>query len=174
MEFDLTQSLDILERTPEVLARLLRGTDTAWHTVNEGPDTWSAADVVGHLAHGEETDWIARARMILEEGDAKAFEPFDRFAQFDRFVGWHIDRLLDLFAERRKANLEIMRSWNLTDMHLDMRGLHPALGPVTLRQLLATWVVHDLGHIAQITRVMAKRYTGEVGVWREYLSILNR
>lgn len=174
MEFELTQSLDILERTPEVLARLLRGADAGWHTANEGPDTWSAADVVGHLAHGEEANWIPRARMILEEGDAREFEPFDRFAQFDRFAGWSIDRLLDLFAERRKASLAIVRSWNLTAAQLDLRGLHPAFGPVTLRQLLATWAVHDLDHIAQITRVMAKRYAVDVGPWREYLSILKR
>ncbi len=174
MEFDLTQSLDILERTPAVLARLLRGADAGWYVTNEGPDTWSAADVVGHLAYGEEANWIPRARMILEEGEAREFEAFDRFAQFDRFAGWPIDRLLDLFAERRAASLAVVRSWGLTDAQLDLRGLHPAFGPVTLRQLIATWAVHDLEHVAQITRVMAKRYAVDVGPWREYLSILKR
>jgi hypothetical protein len=174
MSFSLPDTLDILERTPAVLGALLRGTSTAWHANNEGPGTWSAFDVVGHLIHGEETDWVPRARIILEHGEARPFEPFDRFAQLDRFAGWTLDRLLDRFAELRQANLETVKSWHLTEAQLALPGRHPELGAVTLRQLLATWAVHDLNHIAQIARVLAKRYTEEVGVWRAYLSILNR
>ena len=174
MNFDLPETLDILERTPAVVGALLRGTSASWHDINEGPDTWSAFDVVGHFIHGEETDWVPRARIILEHGEGRPFEPFDRFAQFNRFAGWSLDQLLDRFAELRQANLEIVRSWQLTEAQLALPGRHPELGSVNLRQLLATWAVHDLNHIAQIARVMAKRYTQEVGVWRGYLSILNR
>lgn len=174
MSFDLSETFDILERTPAVVGTLLRGTSASWHDVNEGPDTWSAFDVVGHLIHGEETDWIPRARLILEYGEGRPFEPFDRFAQFDRFSGWSLDRLLDRFTELRQANLETVRNWRLTEAQLALPGRHPELGSVTLRQLLATWAVHDLNHIAQIARVMAKRYAREVGIWRAYLSILNR
>src|SRR5215213_1412439 len=174
MSFDLPETLDILGRTPGVVDTLLRGTDASWHDVDEGPGTWSAKGVVGHLIHGEETDWVPRARIILEHGENRPFEPFDRFAQLTRFAGWSLPQLLDRFAELRQANLEIVRSWRLTEAQLELPGRHPELGPVTLRQLLATWAVHDLNHIAQIARVMAKRHTEEVGVWREYLSILNR
>lgn len=174
MSFDLSETLDILGRTPAVLDGLLRGSSASWHHIDEGPDTWSAFDVVGHLIHGEETDWVPRARIILEYGEGRPFEPFDRFAQLTRFAGWSLDGLLDRFAERRRANLEIVRNWRLTEAQLALPGRHPELGSVTLRQLLATWAVHDLNHIAQISRVMAKRYTQEVGVWRDYLSILNR
>lgn len=172
MEFTVAQSLDILERTPGVLDTLLRGTNAAWHTSNEGQNTWSAAEVVGHLIHGEDTDWVPRAFIILENSEQKAFEPFDRFAQLNMYADWSLDRLLDLFAVRRKANLSVIKDLNLTKDQLAMKGLHPELGTVTLQQLLATWVVHDLNHIAQIARVMAKQYSQEVGVWSAYLSIL--
>jgi hypothetical protein len=174
MSFDLSEPLDLLERTPTVLGSLLRGTSAAWHGINEGPGTWSAYDVVGHLIVGEETDWVPRARIILEHGEERPFEPFDRFAQFDRFAGCTLDQLLDQFAELRRANLATVRDWRLTEAQLDLPGRHPELGAVTLRELLATWAVHDLNHIAQISRVLAKRYTEDVGVWRQYLSILNR
>ncbi len=174
MSFDLPETLDLLERTPAVIGALLRGTSASWHAVDEGPDTWSAFDVVGHLIHGEETDWIPRARIILEHGEDRPFEPFDRFAQLGRFVDWPLDRLLARFAELRRENLEIVRKWRHSEAQLELPGRHPELGRVTLRELLATWAVHDLNHIAQISRVMAKRYTREVGVWREYLSILHR
>lgn len=174
MNFSLRESLDLLARTPAVLDALLRGTSSGWYAVNEGPGTWSAIDVVGHLIHGEETDWVPRARIILLHGDRQAFEPFDRFAQVDRFAGWPLARLLDRFAELRKANIETVRDWQLTDRQLALPGRHPELGAVTLQQLLATWTVHDLDHIGQIARVMARRNTEEVGVWRAYLSILNR
>jgi DinB superfamily len=174
MTFDLPETLDLLERTPTVVSALLRGTSASWYDINEGPDTWSAFEVVGHLIHADETDWMPRARIILEHGESRPFEPFDRFAQLTRFAGWPLDQLLDKFAELREANLETVRSWRLTEAQLALPGRHPELGAVTLGQLLATWAVHDLNHIAQIARVMAKRYTQEVGVWREYLSILNR
>ncbi len=174
MSFDLQDTLDILSRTPVVVGTLLRGTSASWHAVDEGPETWSALDVVGHLIHGEETDWVPRARIILEHGEDRPFEPFDRFAQFRRFAGWPLDSLLDRFAELRQANLEIVRNWRLSEEQLALPGRHPELGAVNLRQLLATWAVHDLNHIAQIVRAMAKRYTEDVGAWRAYLSILNR
>ncbi len=174
MSFNLPETIDLLGRTPAVLDALLRGTSASWHSIDEGADTWSAFDVVGHLIHCEETDWVPRARIILEHGEDRPFEPLDRFAQFDRFAGWSLDQFLDRFAELRQANLETVRNWRLTEAQLALPGRHPELGSVTLGQLLATWAVHDLNHIAQIARVMAKRYTEEVGVWRAYLSILNR
>ncbi len=172
--FDLSETLGVLERTPAVLDALLRGAGPAWLGADEGPDTWNAHDVVGHLVHGEETDWVPRARLILEHGDSRPFEPFDRFAQFERFAGWALGDLLDRFAELRRQNLAAVRSWRLTEAQLDLPGHHPDFGPVTLRQLLATWAVHDLTHLTQLSRVLAKHYTEEVGPWRAYLGVLNR
>lgn len=172
VSFDLEQTFDLLQRTPRVLDALLRGTSPAWHAIGEGPATWSAYDVVGHLIHAEETDWVPRARIVLEHGDGRPFEPFDRFAQESRFAGWSLEQLLERFAELRRANLEIARGWQLTEEKLALPGRHPQLGSVDLRQLLATWAVHDLNHLAQVSRVMAKRYTQEVGPWRAYLGIL--
>ncbi|MEO8505613.1 MAG: DinB family protein [Acidobacteriota bacterium] len=172
MAFDLPETLDILERTPAVLDALLRGSSPSWHTINEGAETWSAFDVVGHLIHGEETDWIPRARIILDHQDTRPFERFDRFAQFERFAGSSLEQLLDRFAELRRSNLALVRGWQLTDAQLALPGRHPELGAVNLRQLLATWPVHDLNHLGQISRAMAKRYTEDVGPWRVYLSIL--
>ncbi len=172
-QFDLENTFDILRRTPSVVDRLLRGTSGSWFDAREGLGTWSALDVIGHLVFGEETDWVPRARIILEFGEKKPFEPFDRFAMLTRFANWSLDQLLDRFAELRRENLRIVESWNLTADQLALPGRHPALGPVNLRQLLAAWVVHDLNHIGQIVRVMAKSYTDDVGPWRAYLSILN-
>lgn len=172
MTFDLDRGLDLLNRTPGVLDGLLRGLDDTWSRANEGSETWSAFDVVGHLIHGEETDWIPRAQIILRYGPERPFEPFDRFAQFQRFGGWAMDRLLDELARLRRANLETVRSWNLQPADLERMGTHPALGAVSLGQLLATWVVHDLGHLAQISRVLAKRHRNDVGPWRAYLGVL--
>ncbi|MFL6261373.1 MAG: DinB family protein [Thermoanaerobaculia bacterium] len=173
MELDLEEALDVLRRTPAVLETLLRGTSASWHAGTEGPETWSPSDVVGHLIHADETDWMPHARMILEQGEG-AFEPFDRFGQLTRFAGWSLDRLLDRFAEVRAESLEAVESWRLTDAQLALPGRHPELGAVSLRQLMATWVVHDLSHLAQIARVMAKQYKEGVGVWAAYLSILQR
>ena len=172
--FTLDEGLAVLERTPKVLDSMLRGTSATLHKVNEGPETWSAFDVVGHLIHAEETNWVCRARNILEHGEARTFEPFDRFAQFARFGDWSLDELLERFGEVRRLNLETVRGWHLTEEQLALRGQHPELGPVTLGQLLNTWAVHDLDHLSQVARVMAKRFTQQVGPWRAYLSILKR
>lgn len=172
--FSLGETRQILEATPGTLSALLSGLDDGWTSADEGPDTWSPLVILGHLVHGEETDWIARARIILGGGPDAVFVPFDRFAQFDKFGGLSVQELLDRFRILRTANLETLDGWRLTDEQLDLQGRHPDFGPVTLRQLLATWVVHDLSHIAQIARVMAKRYADDVGPWREYLPILSR
>ena len=174
MSFDLQDGITVLERTPATFRALLAGLPEAWITANEGPDTFSPYDNVGHLIHGERADWIVRAQVILAQGENRRFEPFDRFAQIRESQGKSMDDLLEEFARLRSANIATLRRWNLTDRELALEGEHPALGPVTLRQLLATWVAHDLGHIAQTTRVMAKRYREDVGPWRAYLPVLDR
>ena len=172
MEFEFAHAIEILERTPATLNALLRNLPESWLVQNEGPETWSPYDVVGHLIHGDETDWIPRAQIILEHGEERAFEPFDRVAMFEESKGKSIVELLDTFAQLRAENLRELESMNLTSNLLDKRGRHPELGVVTLKQLLSTWVVHDLGHIRQVVRVMAKQYRDEVGPWKAYLSIL--
>lgn len=174
MEFELEQALEILERTPFVLNQLLGSLSDKWTLTNEGAESWSPFDIVGHLIHGEETDWIPRAKIILEHGEARAFEPFDRFAQLDISRGKSLDELLETFGELRQRNLAALRSMNLTRDQLRKRGQHPDLGEVTLGQLLATWVVHDLSHLSQITRVMCRQYDEAVGPWKEYLPILKK
>jgi hypothetical protein len=171
--FALDEALTILQRTPAVLDALLRGLPDGWTTANEGGETWSAFDVIGHLIHGERTDWIGRARIILEQGEARAFDPFDRFAQFELSNGRTLPSLLDEFAAARQDNLRTLDALGLREADLDRRGRHPALGAVTLRQLLATWVAHDLDHLAQIARVLARQYSDEVGPWRAYLRIIS-
>ncbi|MEZ5286018.1 MAG: DinB family protein [Vicinamibacterales bacterium] len=172
MPFDLAQSIDILRRTPDVLRALTLGLDDAWARANEGPDTFSPFDVVGHLVDGEETDWMTRARVILAGGPDPVFEPYDRFRHRTRNADRSLASLLDEFARLRNANLRDVEGWQLTDAQLDMTARHPALGVVCLRQLLATWVVHDLGHIAQVARVMAKRYREAIGPWDAYLPVV--
>jgi hypothetical protein len=172
MDFDLTTSIDVLRRTPPTLRALLDGIDESWARGNEGPETFSPFDVVGHLIDGEETDWVPRARIILAQGPDPRFEPYDRFRHRARNVGRSLTSLLDELAELREANLDLLRSWRLTEAALALPGMHPGLGAVTLRQLLAAWVVHDLGHIAQVARVMAKQYRGDVGPWTEYMPVL--
>jgi len=174
MQFSLETALPILERTPSVLNELLCGLGDAWTTPNEGPETWSPFDVVGHLIHGERTDWIFRARIILEYGEVRPFDPFDRFAQFEESRGKSMKKLLDEFSELREKNLMALQDMDLQPVDFERRGIHPELGAVSLGHLLATWVVHDLGHIAQISRVMAKQYAGEIGVWggSGYLGVL--
>ncbi len=172
MEFSVDLSLDILARTPATLRALLDGVDAAWARGTEGPDTFSAFDVVGHLIDGEETDWIPRARIILAKGPDPRFEPYDRFRHRTRNMGRTLEALLAEFADLRERNLVLLRSWDLTAATLDLPGQHPGLGPVTLRQLVAAWVVHDLGHIAQVARVMAKQYRDAVGPWVTYLPVL--
>ena len=174
MEFDLESSRRVLARTPEVLRVWLSDLPEPWIRSNEGADTWSPFDVVGHLIHGERTDWIPRARIILEHGASVRFEPFDRFAQFEASRGKSMVELLDTFSELRAQNVVALDDLRLTPRHLTLTGRHPEFGVVTLGHLLATWVVHDLGHIAQIARVMAKCYSSEVGPWRAYVPVLGR
>ena len=174
MEFQLDEAEEILTRTPATLNSLLRDLPEAWTLRNEGSETWSPFDVVGHLIHGEQTDWIPRARIILEQGESGIFEPFDRFAMFEKFKGKSLSELLDSFESLRAQSLKVLESMNLTPELLGKRGTHPELGVVTLSQLLSTWVVHDLGHVGQIARVMAKQYGEAVGVWKAYLPILSR
>jgi uncharacterized damage-inducible protein DinB len=174
MDFNLTKSLEILERTPQVLTTLLTGLSTEWIQNNEGGESWSPYDVIGHLIHGEKTDWLVRTEIILSDKANKTFALFDRFAQFEESKGKTISQLLNEFQELRNTNLAALKSKNTTSADLQKTGTHPAFGTVTLEQLLATWVAHDLGHIAQIARVMAKQYKEEVGPWLEYLPILSR
>jgi len=174
MSLDLAQAVAVLERTPAALRSLLAGLPPDWTDADEGPDTWSPWAILGHLVHGERTDWIPRARIILARGEERRFAPFDRQAQFRDSRGRSLAELLDEFARLRSDNLATLAGWRLTQAELALEGVHPAFGPVTLRQLLATWVVHDLGHLAQIARVMAKRYTSEVGPWVAYLPVLTR
>ncbi len=174
MEFDLDKGLAVLTRTPATLRELLAGLPSPWTSANEGPDTWSPRDIVGHLIHGEATDWIPRVLIILSQGESQPFEPFDRFAQAELYAGWSLEELLDDFGKSRAAGLAALRGWHLSPEQLALRGRHPELGQVTLSQLLASWVVHDLGHIAQISRVMAKQYTAAVGPWKAYLPVLTR
>lgn len=172
MKFDLNKSLEILERTPEVLQSMLNGISNEWTISNEGEGTWSAYDIVGHLIHGEKTDWIPRMNIILSGNSNKNFEPFDRFAQLKESKGKSLSQLLNEFKVLRKKNIESLLSRNLNEANLLQEGVHPSFGSVTLSELLSTWVVHDLNHIAQISRVLAKQYMTEVGPWKEYLRIL--
>ncbi|MCO6484405.1 MAG: DinB family protein [Saprospiraceae bacterium] len=176
MEFNLDRSIEILERTPSVLHTWLSGLSDDWILPNEGPDTFSPFDVVGHLIHGDKTDWMVRIGILLSEEDpsTRTFAPFDRFAQFRESQGKTMDQLLDEFTSLRAHNLDRLRILPLSGHVLDASANHPALGRVTLRQLLATWTVHDLSHLAQIARVMARQYKSEVGPWMEYLPILTR
>ncbi|MBL7818379.1 MAG: DinB family protein [Saprospiraceae bacterium] len=173
MNFDLDKSIEILEKTPKILKNLLENLSDEWIYADEGEGTWSAFDVIGHLIHGEMTDWLPRLDLILSEKEDKTFEPFDRFAQFELSRGKTLSNLLKEFKKLRKKNLKRLSSKNLTYSDFQKTGYHPALGEVTVAQLLSTWTVHDLNHIAQIARVMAKQYKTEVGPWVQYLGILN-
>ena len=171
--FVMEEALEVLARTPATLDALLRGLPDGWTAANEGGETWSPFDVVGHLIHGERTDWVPRARIVLEHGETRAFDPFDRFAQFAASSGRSLGSLLDEFATLRQANLRELAALRLTESDLDRRGKHPELGVVTLRQLLSTWVAHDLDHVVQVSRVLARQYSDEVGPWRAYLRIIS-
>ncbi len=173
MKYTVEQAVEILERTPAVLTALLEGLSDDWIINNEGPETFSPYDVVGHLIHGEKTDWTARAKMILEFGNTKTFERWNRVAMYEESKDKSLQQLLNEFAAIRKENIIWFTSLQLTETDLDKKGMHPVLGDVTLRHLLSTWVVHDLTHIAQITRVMAKQYKEEMGPWPEFFRILS-
>jgi hypothetical protein len=171
--FVMEEGVAILARTPATLDALLRGLPDGWIRAHEGGATWSPFDVIGHLIHGERTDWMPRARIILERGEARPFDKFDRFAQAAASQGRTLASLLDDFATLRRENLRDLAALHLTDNDLDRRGRHPELGVVTLRQLLATWVAHDLDHVVQISRVLARQYSEEVGPWRAFLRIIS-
>jgi hypothetical protein len=172
MEHNLPQTIALLTRTPAALNSLLRELPETWTLRNEGEDTWSAFDVVGHLIHGERTDWMPRAKMVLQFGETKAFEPFDRLGHVRESRGKSLGQLLDEFARLRSENLDQLRTLNLRHEDLARRGRHPALGLVTLSELLATWAVHDLTHLHQISRIMARQYREAVGPWSAYLGVL--
>ena len=172
MNFSLSKSIEILERTPEVLNVMLQNLSNEWTSNNEGGETWSVYDIVGHLIHGELTDWTPRMEIILSEKTDKTFTPFDRFAQFEKSKGKTLIQLLDEFKSLRLENINLLKSKELTNRDLERTGVHPAFGEITLSQLISTWTVHDLNHIAQISRVMAKQYQAEVGPWAAYLRIL--
>jgi hypothetical protein len=171
-EFSLTDAVSLLSATPETLTQLLSDLPDVWISATEGEGTWSPYDVIGHLVHGERTDWTPRARHILA-GESTPFETFDRTAQFKDSQGQTLGELLEMFTTLRRENVATLTKMNLTAEDLRRKGLHPALGEVTLGQLLATWVAHDLDHIAQIARTMAKVYRDAVGPWSAYLSILH-
>jgi hypothetical protein len=172
--FDLAEGVALLERTPRALAALLRGLSAGWTGATEGPGSWSPAAVVAHLIHAERADWIPRARIILEHGAGRAFTPFDREGGAAMLATRSVDELLADFARLRAESLATLAAWRVDDAALARVGRHPELGEVTFGQLLATWVTHDLSHLAQVARVMAKRQRDAVGPWRAYLSILDR
>jgi len=172
MEFRLENALPVLRRTPAVLRELLSDLPRGWTDAVEGPGTWSPFDVVGHLIHGERTDWVPRVEHMLRHGEAVPFPPFDREAMFAASEGSSLRELLDTFGRLRAENLDRLHALEVTDADLSRRGTHPEFGAVTMGQHLATWVAHDLVHLGQIVRVMARQYSEAVGPWRAYLSIL--
>ncbi len=172
-QFNLEEAVALLSRTPGVLRTWLVDLPAPWIAATEGAGTWSPFDVVGHLIQGEQTDWMRRTRHLLEHGATRAFEPFDREAQFEASKGRPLPDLLDEFARLRASNLEALAALRLTEADLERVGRHPAFGEVTLRQLLATWVAHDCDHVMQIARTMASRYAHDVGPWRAYLRIIS-
>src|SRR5262245_34390263 len=173
MEFDLDKAMAVLARTPATLRTLLNDLPRDWVETNEGADTWSPYDVIGHLIHGERTDWITRVKIILEHGESRQFDTFDRFEKFEESNGKTLGELLEEFAALRERNLATLREIKIGAGDFEKVGQHPALGRVTLKELLATWVAHDLDHIAQVARTMAKQYASEVGPWQAYISILH-
>jgi len=171
-KFNLAEAVAVLTRTPATLNAMLRGLPNTWVRCNEGKDSWSAFDIVGHLIVGERTDWMPRLRIILENGEARPFAPFDRFAQFGETQGKSLEQLLDEFARLRSESLATLQQLNLQPADFSRRGKHPALGTVTLSELLATWTVHDMTHMHQLSRVMAYQYRDAVGPWSAYLGVL--
>jgi hypothetical protein len=171
-EFSLAETTAVLTRTPAALNALLRGLPNVWVRNNEGKDTWSAYDIMGHLIAGERTDWMARLRIILQHGETRPFDPFDRLAQFKEPQDCSLEHRLDEFARLRTDNLAALQALNLQPEDFARHGTHPSLGVVTLSQLLATWAVHDLTHIHQLSRVLANQYRETVGPWGVYLGVL--
>ena len=174
MEFNLDRTLEVLERTPKALRGLYEGMSEEWLEGDEGPETWSPKDLLGHYLQGEEEDWVPRLQIILEHGESRPFKPFDRTAFKDLYSDLGASDLLERFSAKREENLRAVRELDISPEQLASLGTHPEFGPVTAAQLLATWAVHDLSHLAQISRVMCKQYRECVGPWRGYLPILNR
>ena len=172
MKFQIKQAVEILSQTPATVKSLLGNLSDDWIKNDTNSENWNPFDIVGHLIHGEETDWIPRAEIILAQNENPTFVAFDRFAQFEKSNGKTLDELLETFAALRAKNLARLNEMNLTEEKLKLKGIHPELGEVTLEQLLATWAVHDLTHIKQIVTVLAQKYADNVGVWKQYLSIL--
>jgi hypothetical protein len=172
IELDVTSVINIISRTPATVRELVANLEEEWLHANEGPDTWTPHEVVAHLIYCEQTNWIPRMRIILDDTSDKKFPPFDRAGHFSLAAGRSIDSLLHQFEQLRLENILILVAADITEDDLRKEGIHPALGPVTLRNLLATWVAHDMTHISQITRVIAKQYEIEVGPWKEYLRVL--
>lgn len=171
--FDLVKSMELLQRTPFAYKALFYGTKSGWEHVNEGEGTWSAFDIIGHLIHGEKTDWIPRAELILSQEEDKTFEPFDRFAQEEQSKGKTMDKLLDEFVGLRNANLDTLMSWELTASDLAKTGIHPDIGQVTLKSLIAAWTIHDSAHLNQMTRAFIKYYNNDVGPWKAFFRLMN-
>lgn len=174
MDFNLSKSIELLQRTPDILMAMLQNISSGWTSANEGGDTWSVYDIIGHFIHGEQTDWIPRIEIILSEKEDKTFIPFDRFAQFEVNKDKTLPALLAEFKSLREKNIKHLHTLHLTKNDYTKKGIHPAFGEVTLAQLIATWTVHDLNHIAQIARVMSKQYKEATGPWIEYLKILQQ
>jgi hypothetical protein len=178
MQFEIDQAIEVLSSTPAVLSALLRDKSSSWLNSKKTPESFSPVDVVGHLILADQTDWMPRVQIILENqgkdpDDLRPFDPFDRFAFQPLIEGKSIAEILDDFARARHQSLQSLQTFDLQESQLSLPGLHPELGPVTLRNLLATWVVHDLGHISQIVKAMSSAYSEAVGPWRTYLSVLN-
>jgi hypothetical protein len=169
---EVAEAVEVLERTPELLDRWLVGLSKPWLDAREGEGTWSPLEVVAHLAHNEETDWMTRLEIVLQQGEARPFDPYEREGFRTRFPDWPLERLLPRFSAARRENLDRLLELGLQPVDLNRTGMHPALGRVTVRQLLAGWVVHDLTHLAQVARVLAKRYAEAVGPWRDYMGVL--
>jgi hypothetical protein len=173
MNFDLNKSIEILERTPEVYLALFNNSKYNLDKINEGADTWSGYNIIGHIIHGEKTDWIPRAEMILGDSKNKTFDPYDRFAQEKLYSSQTTEELLTEFKTLRNQNIEKLISWNLSEPDLDKKGIHPDLGIVTLRQLISTWTIHDIAHLNQVSRAIVKHFSEDVGPWKKYNKLLN-
>lgn len=174
MTYSIADAVEVLRRTPAIIEVLVKDLPPQWSEVNEGGDTWSVYDIVGHLIHGETTDWVNRMEIILRQGEERDFPVFQRFAMIEESKGKSLNQLVDEFVLIRKKNIDILLSKNLTESQFDLTGIHPKFGEVTLRQLLSTWVAHDMSHLAQMARVIAKQYKNEAGPWVEYLRILQQ
>ncbi len=173
MNFSLKKSIELLERSPATYETLLSNLNYDWNKINEGENTWSAYNIIGHLIHGEKTDWIPRAEIILHKED-KNFEPYDRFAQDKLYNKQTFEELINEFKTLRVHNINILKSWKLTESDLNKEGIHPDLGTVNLKQLIATWTIHDMVHLNQISRVMVKHYGEDIGPWKKYVRLLNK